>query len=81
MSATQQGTVQTAVKIDIGVHGVKFTFEGIDAELAALIMSAHKFEAVSSEYRTYDSSDVVLNSTRVLTFTDAPEPTEPETTI
>lgn len=68
-----QPTVLTTVKIDISPEGIKFTFEGIDNDLAKLIEVAGEFVVQPVEYRSFDTSDVVIKSKKVIVFVD-PQP-------
>lgn len=65
-----QPTVLTTVKIDISPEGIKFTFEGIDNDLAKLIEVAGEFVVQPMEYRSFDTSDVVIKSKKVIVFVD-----------
>jgi hypothetical protein len=71
-----QATVQATVKIDVSPEGIKFTIEGLDADLASLIGVAGKFSVLVPEYHTFDTSTVVIKSDKVIAFVDPPE--EPE---
>jgi hypothetical protein len=66
-----QATVLMPVKIDVSPDGIKFTFEGIDSDLAKLIESAGEFVVQGPvEYRSFDTSDLVIKSKKVIAFVD-----------
>ena len=68
----ESATVLTSVSIDIGPKGVKFTFEGLDKDLAELIVSAGEFvvDPTIDSYKTFDSNNVVVKSKKVLQFVE-----------
>jgi len=68
----ESATVRTSVSIDVGPKGVKFTFEGLDKDLAELIVSAGEFvvDTTIDSYKTFDSNNVVVKSKKVLQFVE-----------
>lgn len=73
----EQATVVTQVAIDVGPDGIRFTFEGMDKDLAELIHQAMEYEVLSSDYHTVDSNTIVLRSKKMIAFVERPsEPTE-----
>lgn len=68
----EQATIKTAVSIDVSSDGIKFSIEGLDTDLANLIEKAGGFHVLSTKYHTYDTSDVVIISDKVIEFVDRP---------
>ncbi|MNI32952.1 hypothetical protein D3C73_868780 [compost metagenome] len=72
-----QATVNTTVKIDVGPDGIRFTLEGLDADLCNLIQKAMNYEVITNEYRTFDTNDLILRSVKEIGFVDRPIPPDP----
>lgn len=69
---SQQPTLLTTLKIDVSPEGIKFTIEGLDTDLAKLIEQAKDFSVQPVEFHSFDSSDVVITSTKMIQFVDKP---------
>jgi hypothetical protein len=67
-----ESTVSTKVKIDINPEGITFLIEGLDHDLATLIEAAGTFNVKPTVYHTYDTSDVIMQSQKVLSFVSLP---------
>ncbi|UAV84406.1 hypothetical protein phi18_136 [Bacillus phage phi18] len=78
----EQATVVSQVSIDIGPDGIRFSFEGMDNDLAELISQAKEFEVVEKGYHTTDSSSLAIRSKKRIAFVDRVEepPVEEPTT-
>lgn len=63
-----QATVVATAKLDVSPDGVKITFEGLDADLANLMASAQTYTAEPTEYRSYDTCDLIIKTTKVIQF-------------
>mgnify|MGYP001075120890 CR=1 FL=1 len=74
----EQATVVSQVSIDIGPEGIRFSFEGMDNDLADLINQAKEFEVIEKEFYTNDSSSLTIRSKQKIAFVDRPveKPTE-----
>ena len=73
-----QATVTAMAKIDISPNGIQITFEGLDKDLADLMYAALSYTMSSTPvYRTFDSSDVLIKSNKVIEFVVpvVPDPT------
>lgn len=68
----EQATVTSQVSIDIGPDGIKFSFEGMDNDLAELINQAKEFEVVDKEFYTNDTSSLAIRSKKKIAFVDRP---------
>ncbi|AGY47017.1 hypothetical protein CampHawk_139 [Bacillus phage CampHawk] len=75
----EQATVVSQVAIDVGPEGIRFSFEGMDNDLAELISQAKEFEVIEKGFLTNDSSTLTIRSKKKIAFVDRPaeEPTEP----
>lgn len=69
---SQQPTVLIPLKIDVSPNGIKLTIEGLDTDLAELIVAALDFRAKPIQFNSFESSNVVIESTRVIQFVDPP---------
>jgi hypothetical protein len=72
---SQQPTVLTSVKVDINPSGVTLTFEGIDTDLANLLQAAGTFTAQVPVQHSFDTSDLVIKSDKVISFVNPTPPT------
>jgi len=74
----QMGTISTNVKLDVSPDGIRMTFTSLDSDIAKLITQAGDFEVVLNEYQTFETSNLVMRSKKVIDFVDRPPelPTE-----
>ncbi len=67
-------TVLTTLKIDVNPNGITLIIEGIDTNLANLLADAGTFTVQPVEERTFDTSDVTIQSDKVISFVAPPTP-------
>ncbi len=68
----QMGTISTNVKLDVSPDGIRMTFTSLDSDIAKLIAQAGDFEVVLNEYQTFETSNLVVRSKKVIDFVDRP---------